>query len=343
MPTLEEIARLAGVSRSTVSRVVNNDPKVNAVTRQRILDVIKSINFQPNAAARSLAGGKTRILGLVIPRGVAAIFTDPYFPLLVQGVSSACNAHDYSVMLWLDEPDYERRTVRKILNNELLDGVILASTFLEDPLLDALAEKKLPFVLIGRHPSYLNASYIDVDNVNGAFQIVSHLIRLGYRRIAAITGQASMVVTMDRLEGYKSALKGAGLAVDHDLIVESDFSEDGGYLSMQRLIPRHPDAVFAASDALAAGALRALRDARLRVPDDISVVGFDDMPFAAHTDPPLTTVRQPINRVGSLAVETLIDLVENPDTPPRRIIFPTELVIRNSCGTVQAPQTAREA
>jgi len=329
---LEEVAKLSGVSRSTVSRVVNNDPNVSDTTREKVLEVIRQVNFQPNAAAQSLAAGRTRILGLVIPMGVAALFSDPYFPLLLQGMSSACNAHDYSVMLWLAEPEYERRTIRKIMHSGLIDGVVLASQLNDDPVGQALIEGDVPFILVGRHPTNDRVNYIDVDNRNSSRDIVTHLIRLGRRRVATIAGPKNLIAGADRLQGYYDAFRARNLTVDSDLVVEGDFSESGGYAAMQRLLLRQLDAVFVASDTMAIGALRALREAGKQVPDDIAVVSFDDMPFAARADPPLTTVRQPIIRMGAMAAETLIDIIESSDTNPRRILVPTELVMRASCG-----------
>ncbi len=329
---LEEVAKLSGVSRSTVSRVINNDPNVKSATRDKVLEVIHQVNFHPNAAARSLAAGHTRILGLVIPKGVLTLFIDPYFPLLIQGVSSTCNTRDHSVMLWLAEPEYERRTIRQILNNGLIDGVIIASMLIDDPLVQALLENEKPFVLVGRQPADERLSYVDVDNQNSAREAVFHLLRLGRRRIATIAGPQNMIGGSDRLQGYYEALRARGFLVDPDLVAEGDFSETSGYMAMQRLLAREPDAVFAASDSMAVGALRALREAGRRVPEEIAVIGFDDMPFAARTEPPLTTVRQPIYRTGVVAAESLIDLVRSPKAGPRRIILPTELVIRSSCG-----------
>jgi LacI family transcriptional regulator len=330
LPTLEKIAQLANVSRSTVSRVINDDPNVNEETRQRVQKVVQQLNFQPNQAARSLAGGRTRILGLVIPQGVSRLFSDPYFPILIQGVSSACNANDHTVMLWLAEPEYERRMISQVLHNGLIDGVIISSVLLDDPLVKALIESHLPFILIGRHPSDENASYVDVDNATSAREIVGHLLRRGRRRIGIITGPRNMIAGVDRLEGYLAALRERGLTTEPDLIAESDFTEAGGYEAAYQLLPYQPDAIFAASDTMALGALRALRQAGLRVPQDVALAGFDDMPFAAHTQPPLTTVRQPILRTGAVAAETLIDMIENPSQPPRRILLPTELVLRES-------------
>ena len=332
MTTLEEIAKLAKVSRSTVSRVINDDPKVSEVTRERVQAVVHRLNYHPNAAARGLAAGRTRILGLLIPMGVAAVFTDPYHPLVIQGVASSCNAREHSVMLWLAEPEFERRTISQILHNGLIDGVILASQMVDDPLLQSLIQSELPFILIGRHPNDNRVSYVDVDNVNSAREMVAYLLRLGRRCVATITGPRNMIAGVDRLEGYHAALRDRGIPPDPNLIIAGDFTEESGYTAMQHLLPMKPDAVFAASDTMAVGAIRAIRQTGLRVPEDIAVAGFDDVPFAARSDPPLTTVRQPIHRAGAVAAETLIDMIANPSSQPHRIILPTELVIRASTG-----------
>jgi LacI family transcriptional regulator len=331
---IEQIAKLSGVSRSTVSRVLNADPNVKETTRSRVMEVIERVNYRPNVVARRLASGRTHVLGLVIPTAVSSLFTDPYFPGLIQGVSSACNAREYSVMLWLAEPEQERRTIGQIANNGLLDGVIIASSLMDDPLQQTLIQIGMPFILIGRHIADPNVSYVDVDNLNSAREAVAYLIRLGRRRVATITGPANMIAGADRRAGYEAAMRDRGMAPDLNLIAEGDFTEVGGYMAAQRLLPHQPDAIFAASDSMAVGALRALREAGRRVPDDVALVGFDDMPFTARTDPPLTTVRQPIQRTGQLAAETLMDMIDERSSRPRRIILPTELVIRASCGSI---------
>jgi LacI family transcriptional regulator len=329
--TLEDIARMSGVSRSTVSRVLNGDPNVNTQTREKVKELIDSINFQPNLAARGLAAGHTRVLGLVIPTGISAIFSDPYFPLLIQGVSTACNALEYSVMLWLAEPEYERKTISQIIYNGLVDGVIVSSQLLDDPLIARLSESKRSFITIGRNPANDRIHYVDCDNRAGAYQGVSHILRTGRRRVAMITGPHNTIAGMDRYQGYLDALHERGIQPIPELAVEGEFTDTSGYLAMKRLLPHRPDAVFVASDAMAIAAMRAIGEAGLCVPQDIAVVGFDDIPPAATCKPSLTTVRQPIQRTGSIAAETLIDLIEHPDPQPRRIVLPTELVIRSSC------------
>src|SRR5215211_5976260 len=197
-PTLEEIAKHAGVSRSTVSRVMNNHPSVDRDTRERVLTVAETLNYHPNIAARSLAAGRSHILSLVIPTGVSSLFTDPYFPLLIQGVSAACNAHNHSMMLWLAQPEADNQPVRQILQGGLIEGVILASAVMDDPVFEALLNRGLPFVVVGRHPTNTEVSYIDVDNMNGAREMVAYLLRLGYERVAAIAGPQNMIAGVDR-------------------------------------------------------------------------------------------------------------------------------------------------
>ena len=241
-------------------------------------------------------------------------------------------------MLWLAEPEYERRTIHQIIHNHLLDGVIIASMVMDDPLIGALTDSAMPFILIGRHPTDLRVNYVDVDNFGGAREMVSFFLRVGYQRIATITGPLRMIPGLDRLEGYKAALNFRGIPIDGQFIEEGDFSEESGYLAMQRLLPHAPDAVFAASDAMAVGAMRAIEQAGLQVPRDIAVAGFDDTPFAARTNPPMTTVRQPISRVGAVAVETLISRIEKSSLGTQRIILPTEMVIRETCCSVSIKQ-----
>lgn len=332
--TLEDIAKIAGVSRATVSRVINGSARVREDTRARVLEILQQNNFQPNIAARSLAAGRTNVIGLVIPAGVAAIFADPYFPLLIQGVSSVCNARDYSVMLWLAEPEFERRMIRKILHSGLLDGVVVSSMLMKDPIVQALHDSKKPFILIGRHPQ-LDVNYLDVDNVAGGYDATLHLLRLGHKRVATITGPRDMIAGNDRFQGYCLALEERGVDFRAELVVEGDFSEAGGYAATRRLLPARPTAIFIASDRMAEGALRALREAGLRVPQDVAIVGYDDMPNAATMMPPLTTIRQPINQMGALAVGALIDMIQNPHSHKRHIVLPVELVIRESCGILR--------
>ncbi|MCS7062077.1 MAG: LacI family DNA-binding transcriptional regulator [Anaerolineae bacterium] len=332
MLTLDQVARLSGVSRTTVSRVINNSPHVRPATRDKVWRVIQETGFQPNLVARSLAAGRTRMIGLLIPRPVTNLFNDPYFSVVIQAVASACNAHDYSVTLWLAEPTFERHMARRLLNQTLVDGVIVSSAQLDDPVLHALIDSKRPCVVIGRHAASDCLSYIDVDNRGGAFAAVRHLIDLGRQRIALISGPRNTAPGLDRHEGYREALAQAGLPYDSALAEESDFTYEGGCQAMRRLLNQHPDAVFAGGDILAVAALHVIHGAGLKVPEQVAVVGFDDLGLAVSARPPLTTIRQPVHQSGSLAVETLIDLIDHPEHKPRHLVLPTELIVRTSCG-----------
>lgn len=332
--TLEDVARQAGVSRSTVSRVVNDQPNVSDDVRQRVLEVIERTGYHPNAAARTLVSQRSGTLGLVLPHSVSFFFTDPYYPHLTKGIAQACNQHDYTLALFLvGTKEDEQKIYPHISRRGLLDGVILQSGHHGDQwLMGHLARANIPVVVAGRPFQPQEVSYIDIDNITASFQAVNHLIRLGRQRIASIAGPANSAVGVDRLEGYRKALQERGPGVDEALIVEGDFTETSGYYSMKELLAHRPDAVFAASDVMAIGAMRAAREAGLRVPQDIAFVGFDDLPIATMLDTQLTTVRQPVVQFGAQAVELLLDLIENGIHPPRHQIMDTELIIRDSCG-----------
>ena len=331
--TIRQIARLAGTSRSSVSRVLNDHPNVSPEVRRHVQEVIAETGYQPDPIARSLSNRRSYIIGLVVPLAVHSLFDDPFFPRLIQGISQGCNARDYTFSLFLfHSPEDEREFYRRISLRQLLDGVVVTATRTGDALIPRLLQGQVPLVVQGRHEDP-RVDYVDADNVTGAMTAVSHLLRLGHRRIATVAGPSDSTAAQDRMQGYLDALQDRGRLVDDALIVRGDFTQSSGHEAMQRLLPHQPDAVFVASDTMAMGALQAIRGAGLTVPDDIALVGFDDLPQATMVDPPLTTVRQPIQRMGMLAVEMLIDGLENGAGAPRRVVLPTELVIRASCGS----------
>ncbi len=327
--TLEDIAHLSGVSRSTVSRVINGDENVSPATRQRVLDVIRQHNYQPNQAARRLAAGRTDTFGLVIPAASGATFSNPYFSQIIQGVSNTCSQQDYSLMLWLSDLEHEQRILRHLANNNLMDGVVVSFTLANDPIVETLARGQLPFVIIGHHPNP-GINSVDIDHRQAAYLATRHLVEHGYRRVATISGPRAQIAGQDRLKGFTQALSEAGL-FDNSLIAQGDFGESSGYTAMQGLLPKNPEAVFAANDLMATGAYRAIYEAGLKIPDDIAVIGFDDIPIAAQLHPPLTTIRQPLLRLGQLAVERLIEILREPQSPPRQTTLVPEFVLRQSC------------
>jgi LacI family transcriptional regulator len=341
--TLEEIARLSGVSRSTVSRVINHQPHVSEKVRERVLKVVQETGYQPNLAARSLATNRSWMVGLVLPRSVSAFFTDPYFPRLAKGIAQGCNQHDFTMGLFLvSSKEDEEKIFPRLSRKGMLDGILIQSGQLGDQLITRLVNSNIPVVVVGRPLHSIEVSYIDVDNFRGAYNATSHLIRLGYQRIGTITGLAGSAAGTDRFGGYTNALNERGRNLDPYLVVEGDFTEAGGYYAMRQLLPAKPDAVFAASDLMAIGAMRATREAGFKIPEDVAFVGFDDVSVAIYATPQLTTVRQPITSFGINAVETLIDLIENGVDPPRRIIMDTELIIRDSCGASRRRKEPRK-
>jgi LacI family transcriptional regulator len=334
-PNLEDIAAQAGVSRSTVSRVINNDPHVSDATRKRVLAVIKRVGYAPNPAARALVTQRTQIIGVVIPQEPITLFEDTYyFPTLLHGISRAAHERDYAMLLWLAPSNEEEERFRqRIISNRLMDGVVLSSATTHEPLIDHFLNNDIPFVMTERPVFKQNLiSYVSVDNTAATFDAVSHLIALGRKRIGTITGHLANSDGLDRLDGYKMALESAGMPVDERLIAEGNFTHHRGYLGMKQLLQQQVDAVFAASDITTRGALEALDEAGVRVPDDVALVSFDDLQTAEKTVPSLTTVHHPIEEKGMQATSLLIDLIENEDEVVRHILLPTRLVIRESCG-----------
>ena len=336
--TLEQIASLARVSRATVSRVVNNQSGVRDDIRERIWAVVRETGYQPHAAARSLVTRRTQVVAVIIPETVNRLFTDPFFPRLLSGIAATCNNRHYHLMLALfNGADGQAEMYSRAVGSGHLDGVIMASAHTGDPLFASLLRDGVPFVLAGRHPDE-RVNYVDVDNVGGARMAVEHLIRLGHTRIATITGPLTMAHGEDRLLGYRQALEAHRLPVDERLVVAGDYTEESGSMGMQRLFSASPTALFAASDVMAIGALKALREAGLRVPEDVALVGFDDLSIASAIVPGLTTVRQPIEHLGSMAADLLLNSLASPPaahTPAQRIILPTQLVLRGSCGALR--------
>lgn len=334
---LEYIARIAGVSRSTVSRVINQHPNVRLSTRERVLKIIRETNYRPNIAARSLVTQQTRVLSLVIPQSIAYTFTDPYFPTLLQSVMVKAGEFDYAVMLWVGNSDEDHdRFSERVIRNSLFDGLLVASAGSDDPIIRYLSEARFPFLLVGP-PPFENLNYIDVDNAGGAFEAVSHLIAVGWKRIGLITGPLNMGSAVCRMNGYRRALQHAGLPVDETLIVEGAYTEQSGYEAMHTLLDRGIDAVFCSSDMMTFGALRALAECGRRAPHDIGVVSFDDLPASASTNPPLSTVRQPITGIGIQATQMLVDLLTGRAEPPYQRILPAHLIVRASSDPSHAP------
>ncbi|MDT0387680.1 LacI family DNA-binding transcriptional regulator [Streptomyces sp. DSM 41921] len=331
-PTLEQVAALAGVGRGTVSRVVNNEAGVRESTRRAVQQAIAELGYVPNLAARSLAGRRADAVALVMTERDWRLFGEPFFSETVTAVGDALAETSVQLLLTLVRTDAERQRFVEYARGGRVDGVLLMSVRAEDRLPDMLADAGLPTVLLGRRSGDEQITYVDADNVGGAREAVAHLVAGGRRAIAAITGPLDMYVARCRLRGYRQALEQAGLPAPASRTVEGDFTEASGRRAMAELLERHPevDAVLAASDTMASGALAVLRTAGRRVPEDVAVIGFDDFELARHTDPPLTTVRQPLEQIGRTMVRLLLEEMEQPEVAWRHVILRTQLVVRDS-------------
>jgi DNA-binding LacI/PurR family transcriptional regulator len=325
--TIDELAELSGVSRATVSRVLNGG-SVSDKTRRRVQAVLGETNYRPNLAARFLASGRSNVVGVVMHIDPHLLFQDPYFGQLMQGMSTALADRSAGMMLWLGNRSKEE-TLSTILSMGLLDGVVVTANSLDDPLVDGLLASSLPTVLVGHRKADRTASYVDVDNVHAADAMTMHLVSVGRTRIGYITGTPRNVAAVDRLAGYRRAMQRTGLT-DENLIVEGDFNAASGVAGAATLLDRGAHAIFCANDATALGALETIRARGLRVPEDVALAGFDDLEFAARLDPPLTTIRQGVRQQGAEAVGNLFQLISDRDGSPRRVLLPTELVIRQS-------------
>lgn len=337
--TLERVAALAGVSRSTASRVINGQGGVRPEVRRRVLDVVEMTGFVPHAAARSLAGHRSGILGLAIRNTTEQVFSDPYFAGFAQGVSRACNDHGQTLSLFLFQAGSEHDQLpARVLRTKLVDGLIVTATFSDDPLLWQLTESEVPFVVVGE-VSNPDIPSVDADNEGGAGLAAEHLLAIGRRRIATVTGPMRSAAAATRRVAFERALAAAGHPIDPRLIVESDFTEAGAYNATKLLLLQDPDAIFAFSDAMAVGVLRALHEAGRSVPGDVAVVGFDDLAPARTSTPPLTTIRQEVEQTGVHAVQLLLERIQTPEVPARRVELPTRLVVRAST-SANAPVVA---
>ncbi|HZN75291.1 MAG TPA: LacI family DNA-binding transcriptional regulator [Micromonosporaceae bacterium] len=338
-PTLEQVAARAGVGRGTVSRVVNGSPQVSQETRAAVLAAIEELGYVPNRAARALVTQRTDSVALVVSESEERVFGEPFFAGIVRGISTVLADTELQLWLALAQSPTERERVEHHLTSQHVDGVMLLSLHDSDPLPGLLADRGLPTVLGGRPARMVRpggsgddgVSYVDVDNEGGAQQAVAHLLDSGRRRIGVIAGPQDMGVGVARLAGYWDALKDAGVARDETLVTYGDFSERSGVRATVQLLDRRPDvdAIFAASDLMAVGALRALRDAGKQVPGDVAVVGFEDSTLARQTDPPLTTVFQPVEAMGREMARLLVARIGG-EPAGQHVLLDTHLVGRLS-------------
>jgi len=323
-----DVARLAGVHPSTVSRALHRaDLPVRAETRRRVLAAVERLEYRPSAIARGLRLQRTHTLGMLVPD-----ITNPFFPPIIRGAEEAARERGYELVLCNTDDAPERETASlRVLRERQADGLLIATSRMADTTVAALRRERFPFVLVNRGSSVTADPSVEVDNERASEAVIGHLAGLGHRRIGHISGPLSTTTGAERAAGYRSAMKARGLPVDEALLAEADaYAEPSGYAAGARLLRARPSAIFAANDLLVLGALRAAREAKLRVPEDLSLVGVNDIPLVDLIDPPLTTVRVPQREMGRIAADMLIALLESAPISRRHVLLDPTLVVRGS-------------
>ena len=330
-PTIRDVAAAAGVSYQTVSREINERPDVAEGTRRRVLEVIEELSYQPSAVARSLASRKTHTLGLITQD-----FSDYFFTQVIVGAEAEARQNGYYFILGSTErnPDDEPEYLRLLTEREV-DGILFARPSTEGDAQHVrwLIERNTPLVTTSYSIPGVALTVVDVDNVDGGRLAAECLIEGGHREMGMIAGPAGWKSVQDRSQGYKMALQAAGLSCDPACIEHGDWSYESGYWAMRRILERGAllTALFAHNDRMAIGAMRALREASKGIPDDVALVGYDDTPPAAYSYPPLTTIHQPMQEVGKLAVQLLLQMIEDPDIERKETLLKPYLVRRGTC------------
>jgi DNA-binding LacI/PurR family transcriptional regulator len=333
--TIKDVAARAGVSYQTVSRVINDHPLVSDTTRQKVKQAIADLNYRPSLAARSLPGRRSYVIGFIVPYDPDYLIRDPHLLAQISGADVEANAYGYNLLLsTAGDSKQGLEAYERFVRNHVGDGALVIETACSKAGGELLARQDYPYVSLGRDLGNPNAYVVCSDNRDGGKQITRHLLAKGHRRIGIINGPPIGAVAglQDRLEGHQQALGEAGLSFDPALMVYGDYTRDSGERATQQLfaLPDPPTAIFALNDRMAMGAIRALQVAGLRVPEDVTVVGYDDIPAAADFNPPLTTVRGAARKVGQLAAHMLFKLIDGETVEEKEVILPAELVIRGS-------------
>lgn len=322
---------MAGVSRATVSLAMNNSPKVNAKTREQVMALIERVGYRPNQTARNLANRRSGTILVILPK-IDHVFSDVYFSECLSGIVEVTTPREYHMMVDLATEDFKQQKKPLMLFQQgTIDGVLCVGNLTTDTYLAELLNAGCPVLLV--NSSILGIPNVLGDNATAAQQAVEHLYSLGHRRIGHIRGPAVVTTAFDRTEGYYRALRKLGMPIDPSLIAEGYFDEHSGYEAFRWLMkkPAPPTAIFTTNDIMALGALRAARETGTRVPQDVGLFGGDDIPFARHVQPPLSTIRQSMDAMGMAACEKLFQLFDKKEVEPTTMV-PLELVIRESCG-----------
>jgi len=334
--TSKDVAKHAGVSRTTVSLVLNNvqGVQISKGTRARVIEAAQELGYVPNAAAQALASRRAQIIGLILTRNPHHISSDAFLNQILDGLITA--AHEHSIRLLIDivEVHHQKKAYLELVRAKRIDGLILSGPRFDDEALLSLEQDHFPTVLMGQLPK-TDFYSVDIDNYSASQQAVEHLVKLGHKRIACISNAPpSYTAAADRLDGYRETLKTHGFPYDEALVRYGDFDPESGFQQMKDLLSlkKHPSAVFVASDVVAIGAKAAIVEKGLKIPQDIALVGFDDVPLARYLDPPLTTVRLPASELATRASQMLIQLIQGESPAEKQVLLESQLIVRQSCG-----------
>ncbi len=329
MTTMVDVAKLANVSNATVSRVFSNPDAVSKDTKEKVLKAAEELNYELNVLARNLRRMKTEVIMVILPD-----ISNSFFSKIVRGIESVAMKNNYKVLLGDTKNDLDlEKEYLKNLDQKYADGVISLTARIDAELIKEISDK-FNMVLACEYIDEESIPTVSINNVEGAYKATEHLINLGHEKIVHISGPEDVILSQDRIKGYKNALNEYNLSVDADLIIEGDFSYKSGYNIMSKLIKfnKTPTAVFADSDQMAIGAIKAIKEHGLKVPEDIAVVGFDNIEIASIYEPSLTTISQPMYKIGVKAMQLLLDLMGNKKIENNKIQLESKLIIRDSCG-----------
>ncbi len=336
--TIKDVAKLAGVDPSTVSRVIADNPRISAETKEKVLKVMDELDFYPNATARSLANRSTKTIGVIMPHATDQVFTNPFFTEILRGIGVSALKRGYYVLFSTGSTsDEEYKATSRLVNEKRVDGLILLTSRLGDRTIDSLRKKRFPFVVVGKPSNTADVNWVDNDNQEAGFLATEYLIKLGHERIGFIGGEFTYVFMGERFKGYKKALDSYGIKFHKELLSLGEFVEEGGYRAAEKLIcqKNRPTAIVVADDIMAFGAMRAIKEQGLAIPEDVSVIGFNDTPLASYVDPPLSSMEIFVYDLGYNASETLINQLQETDGHKKHIIIPAALRVRKSTGSIK--------
>ncbi|MGB9780682.1 LacI family DNA-binding transcriptional regulator [Caldanaerobacter subterraneus] len=329
--TIKDIAKKAGVSITTVSRALNGYPDVSEETREKIKKIAEELNYTPNSIARGLVTNKTQTIGMIVSELIKPGVYHPFFLEVLAGIKAGLKKDRYDLILFTVDPESQDATsYEKLCNDRKVEGAIVEGLRLSDPYIEEIKGTQIPTVLIDIPILTDKVGYVSSDNVQAAFEATSYLIKLGHKNIGFINGHKDAAVSFERLEGYKKALEKNDIPYREEYVIFADFTQEGGYNAFKTLIFEHPEitAIFHASDLMAMGSYRAAKDLGMRIPEDISLVGFDDIELASLITPALTTIRQDTFKMGYTAAKHLLAIIRG--EKPQHIVIPHKLVIRDS-------------